>query len=77
MSDRIDYLRLFDATPTPYLILNAELQIVAVNDAYLNATMTRREEILGRGSSTYSLTTPAIPTRPVCGTSARRSRARC
>ena len=49
MSDRLDYLRLFDATPTPYLILNAELRIVAVNDAYLNATMTRREDILGRG----------------------------
>ena len=49
VNDRIDYLRLFDATPTPYLILSAELRIIAVNDAYLNATMTRREQILGRG----------------------------
>ena len=48
MSDGIDYVQLFEATPTPYLILSAALRIVAVNDAYLQATMTRREQILGR-----------------------------
>lgn len=48
MNDGVDYVRLFEATPTPYLILSAELRIVAANEAYLTATMTRREEILGR-----------------------------
>ncbi len=47
MTLAIDYRRLFDATPTPYLILDARLQIVEVNDAYLRATMTRREQIVG------------------------------
>jgi signal transduction histidine kinase len=32
-----------------YLVLTPDLTIVAVSDAYLRATMTRREEILGRG----------------------------
>jgi signal transduction histidine kinase/CheY-like chemotaxis protein len=39
---------LFEATPGPYLILDPDLVIVAVNDAYLAATMTRRDEIVGR-----------------------------
>ena len=47
MSDGIDYLRLFEATPTPYLILSPDLRIVAVNDAYTKATMTRREDLMG------------------------------
>ena len=32
-----------------YLVLTPELTIVAVTDAYLRATMTQRDEILGRG----------------------------
>ena len=48
MSAAIDYRRLFEAGPTPYLILSAELSIVAVNEAYLRATMTRREALVGR-----------------------------
>ncbi|WP_207462303.1 PAS domain-containing protein [Azospirillum sp. SYSU D00513] len=39
---------MFDATPSPYLMVSPDLIIVAVNDAYLKATMTRREEIVGR-----------------------------
>ena len=48
MTEPIDYQRLFEATPTPYLILDQQLRIVAVNDSYLNATMTEREQIIGR-----------------------------
>ncbi|HEY3330057.1 MAG TPA: ATP-binding protein [Capsulimonadaceae bacterium] len=44
-----DYRLLFETTPAPYLILNPNLQILAVNDAYLNATLTRRDDIVGRG----------------------------
>lgn len=43
-----DFRGLFDAAPEPYLVLTPSLMIVAVNEAYLKATMTRREEILGR-----------------------------
>jgi PAS domain S-box-containing protein len=44
-----DFRTLFEAAPGLYLVLDPELRIVAVSDAYLAATMTRREEILGRG----------------------------
>ena len=44
-----DFRSLFEAAPGAYLVLNPELVIVAVSDAYLQATMTSREGILGRG----------------------------
>jgi signal transduction histidine kinase len=44
-----DFRRLFEAAPGLYLVLDPDLQILAVSDAYLEATMTRREDILGRG----------------------------
>ena len=43
-----DFRALFESAPGPYLILTSDLTIVAVSEAYLRATMTRREEILGR-----------------------------
>jgi signal transduction histidine kinase len=43
-----DFHRLFESAPAPYLVLSPELVIVAVSDAYLRATMTRREAIVGR-----------------------------
>ncbi|MFB7075750.1 PAS domain-containing protein, partial [Streptomyces sp. NPDC056290] len=45
---RVDYGTLFAATPSPYLVLAPDLQIVAVNDAYLQATGRTREELVGR-----------------------------
>jgi signal transduction histidine kinase/CHASE3 domain sensor protein len=40
---------LFESAPGAYLVLEpGRYQIVAVSDAYLSATMTRREEILGK-----------------------------
>jgi PAS domain S-box-containing protein len=44
-----DFKALFEAAPGAYLILAADLNIVAVNEAYLAATHTRRSEIVGRG----------------------------
>jgi signal transduction histidine kinase len=44
-----DFQRLFEAAPGPFLVLDPDLVVVAVSDAYLRATMTRREEIIGRG----------------------------
>src|ERR1700716_2838654 len=43
-----DFKALFESGPGLYLILDGDLTIVAVSDAYLNATMTKRLEILGR-----------------------------
>jgi hypothetical protein len=40
---------LFEAAPGLYLVLAPDLRIVAVSDAYLRATMTSRQAILGRG----------------------------
>lgn len=44
-----DFRRLFEAAPGAYLVLSPDLTIVAVTDAYLAATMTSREDIIGRG----------------------------
>lgn len=43
-----DFRVLFESAPGLYLVLTPDFKIVAVSDAYLRATMTRREEILGR-----------------------------
>lgn len=45
----IDFRILFESVPGLYLILDAELKIIAVNEAYAKATMTKRKEIIGRG----------------------------
>jgi len=45
----LDFRLLFESAPGRYLVLDPELRIVAVSDAYLKSTMTRRDEILGRG----------------------------
>lgn len=44
-----DFQTLFQSVPGLYLVLSPDFVIVAVSEAYLRATMTRREEILGRG----------------------------
>jgi signal transduction histidine kinase len=44
-----DFRALFEGVPGLYLVLDPELRIVAASEAYLRATMTRREEIMGRG----------------------------
>jgi PAS domain-containing protein len=43
-----DFRALFESAPGLYLVLTPDFRIVAVSDAYLRATMTTREEILGR-----------------------------
>jgi PAS domain S-box-containing protein len=44
-----DFQALFRSAPGLYLVLTPDLTIVAVSDAYLRATMTKRKEILRRG----------------------------
>lgn len=43
-----DYKRLFQEAPGLYLVLDSDLRIVAATDAYLEATLTRRESIIGQ-----------------------------
>ena len=47
-NDPIDYRVLFRSTPAAMLVLDTELVIVDVTDAYLTATMRTREELIGR-----------------------------
>jgi len=44
----VDFRALFESVPGLYLVLDPEVNIVAVSDAYCRATTTRREDILGR-----------------------------
>jgi len=44
-----DFRALFESAPGLYLVLAPDLTIVAVSEAYLRATMTGRDAILGRG----------------------------
>lgn len=44
-----DFTAIFEATPTPFVVVAPpDFTIVAVNDAYLRVTMTRRADLIGR-----------------------------
>jgi signal transduction histidine kinase/ActR/RegA family two-component response regulator len=58
---KIEFRTLFESAPGLYLVLNRDLRIVAVTDAYLSATMTVRENILGRGIFDVFPDNPADP----------------
>lgn len=45
----LDFQALFESAPDLYLVLDPELKILAASDAYLRATMTEREKIIGVG----------------------------
>jgi PAS domain-containing protein len=44
----IDFETLFASSPNPYVLLAPDLTIVTMNQAYLDATMRERHEIVGR-----------------------------
>jgi two-component system, sensor histidine kinase len=44
-----DFQAIFDASPGNYLLLDPDFTIVGVNQCYLTATKTKRDEIVGRG----------------------------
>ncbi|MGN6498997.1 MAG: sensor histidine kinase [Tsuneonella sp.] len=44
----IDFARLFERSPNPYVVLDGSLAIVWANDAYLAVTMRERGDIVGR-----------------------------
>ncbi len=54
----IDFKAVFESASQPYVILSPQLMIIGVNDAYLRATNTKREKLLGRKLS------DALPRNP-------------
>jgi len=57
-----DFQALFESAPGLYLVLTPQLTIVAASDAYLQATMTRRADIVGRPLFEVFPDNPADPT---------------
>lgn len=47
--NELDFRAIFESLPGLYLILKPDLTIVAVSDAYLAATFTQRDKIIGQG----------------------------
>lgn len=56
-----DFRALFEGAPGLYLVLTPDLKIVAASDAYLRATMTKREDILERDVFDVFPDNPADP----------------
>ncbi len=57
----VDFQQVFEALPGHYLVLLPDLTIVAASESYLEATMTRREAILGRHIFQVFPENPAAP----------------
>jgi PAS domain S-box-containing protein len=63
----VDFRALFEAAPGSFLVLDPDLRIVAVSDAYLAATMIRRDDVLGRGIFDVFPDNPDEPNAPGVG----------
>ena len=48
MTSAPNFRALFESAPGLYLVMTSDFEIVAASDAYLRATMRRRDEIVGR-----------------------------
>src|SRR4051794_27213433 len=57
-----DFRLLFESTPGLYLVLTPDFTIVAASAAYLRATMTGRDQLLGRNIFEVFPDNPADPT---------------
>src|SRR5689334_22318988 len=44
----INFEALFGASPNPYVLLAPDLSMVAMNDAYLSATLRKRDDLIGK-----------------------------
>jgi PAS domain S-box-containing protein len=44
-----DFQALFESAPDLYMVLSPSFKIVAVSNAYLQATLAQRENVIGRG----------------------------
>ncbi|MCB5204963.1 PAS domain-containing protein [Neorhizobium sp. T786] len=57
----IDLNLLFNISPNPYVLLDGDLSIVGVNDAYLAATMRSEEDLVGKNMFDVFPSDPASP----------------
>src|SRR3954466_2445956 len=48
MNRDVPFRVLFEQAPALFLVFNNDLTIVAVSNAYLEATLTKREEVVGK-----------------------------
>ncbi len=48
LAKTIDLVAAFDASPNPYMLLDADLRYAGMNQAYLDVTHRRREDLLGQ-----------------------------
>lgn len=48
-NNTVDFKSLFESIPGLFLVLTSDLKIVAVSDAYLKATLTKKNEIIDKG----------------------------
>ena len=75
----IDYAALFAATPSPCLVLTPDMIITDVNQAYLEVTGRKRDELIDRHVVEAFPSIPRIP-RPTgcatCGVGGARARDR-
>ncbi len=74
LDQAVDFRALFALLPTPYVVLDPDLRIVAANQAYLSATGRRLGELLGRPLFTafpplpHSVDEPrGLPVELACG----------
>ncbi|MGW3989188.1 PP2C family protein-serine/threonine phosphatase [Streptomyces sp. NPDC004830] len=65
MTVDIDFAAFFDATPSPYLVLDRDLVIRYVNAAYLQATGRTRDELVGKAYFDALPQPPGMPDEPL------------
>lgn len=71
--DDVDFRALLSASPNPYVLLDGQFRIRWMNDAYLRATMRRREDILGRAMFDAFPSTPGSESFRLLDSSLRRT----
>ncbi len=57
----VHFRALFDSLPGLFLVMTPDFKIVAVSNAYLQATMTRRDDLIGRGLFDVFPDNPDLP----------------
>lgn len=62
LDKKIDLVAAFDASPNPYMLLDGDLRFAGMNQAYLDATQQRRDDLIGRRVMEVFAAAPGGPT---------------
>ena len=68
--DAPDFQAVFESSPNPYMLLDRDLRFVAANAAYLRATGTELDALVGRNLFDAFPHDPSIPATTTRGCSA-------